>query len=333
MRGTSLNRWRRHTALALSVVLGLLLVSCDKRALPTGPTPPLPPPPPTVQRSTGPIAFVSNRDGTDRIYLANEDGSRVTPLVMGSQPAWARDGRRIAFRGAGGSDIRVIGVDGSGDRVVAVGGVQPAWSPDGRSLVFVNFRVGDDSELDVVNLDGSNRRSLYDSDAGSSSPKWSPDGQRILFSIGSYEDWCFGLWTVNADGSGARQLGGAAVGRPYGQGNDCFSGNVSSLADGWLPAWSPDGSEIAFVSDNARGHSIHVARADGSARQLRVPGPAYDPDWTPDGRLIYTKGDLFRFRGPSRIFISDGGTERQLIPDATAPARPSYGDSQAVWLR
>jgi hypothetical protein len=61
-----------------------------------------------------------------------------------------------------------------------------------------------------------------------------------------------------------------------------------------------------------------------------VPGPAFDPDWTPDGRLIYTKGP---FDGPARIFISDGVTARQLIPDATAPAQLSYRDSQAVWRR
>ena len=316
----------------LIAAAGLLLVSCDKAPVPTQPSGP-PPTDRPVPRSTGPIAFVSDRDGTDRIYLANEDGSLVTPLVVGGGPAWARDGRQIAFT-VRGNVIRVIGVDGTGDRVIAEGGIEPAWSPDGRSLVFTNWRAGDDSEIDVVNVDGSNRRSLFNSDGYiSSSPKWSPDGQRILFSIGSYEDWCFGLWTVNADGSGARQVGGAAVGRPYARGNDCFSGNEASLADGWLPAWSPDGSEIAFVSDHARGHSIHVARADGSGRQLRVPGPAYDPDWTPDGRLIYTRTKGDRFAPSSRIFISDSGTERQLIPDAVAPARPSYRDWLAVWRR
>ena len=85
---------------------------------------------------------------------------------------------------------------------------------------------------------------------------------------------------------------------------------------------------IAFRG--APGLDIEVARADGSGRRLLVAGPAHDPDWTPDGRLIYTKG---AFGGPRRIFISDGGTERQLIPEATAPVRPSYSDSQAVWLR
>ena len=106
----------------------------------------------------------------------------------------------------------------------------------------------------------------------------------------------------------------------------------ASLSDGSWPAWSPDGSEIAFVSVQGAGQRVFHPRRPGgwlgptpsSARS------AVYPDWTPDGRLIYTKGQR---DGPRRIFISDGGTERQLIPDATAPARPSYRDSQAVWLR
>ena len=283
---------------------GLVLVSCNKA--PTQPGNGLPPP--SVQRSTGPIAFVSDRDGTDRIYLANEDGSGTTPLVMGWDPAWARDGRQIAFRTVRGSDIHVISVNGSGDRVIAGSGTKPSWSPDGRSLAFMSWRPG--SEIDVVNIDGSNRRSVFDSGGYLSwAPKWSPDGQRILFSIGTYMDWCFGLWTVNADGSDARQLGGPGVGGPSAS---CFYGSDASLTDAEEAAWSRDGSEIAFWTNQG----IEVVRADGAGRHLRVPGPAVDPDWTPDGRLIYTKGRPFE--AGARIFISDGGTERQLIPDATA---------------
>ena len=341
MTGTSLNHWRWQTALALSVVFGVLVVSCDERALPTQPTGPgpAPVPGPQGQRSTGPIAFVSDRDGANWIYLANEDGSVVTPLVATMTgrlviniPAWAKDGRQIAYSREG--DIRVIGVDGSGDRVFARRGWHPAWSPDGRSLVFVGNSGGISTappSLELVNVDGSNRRTLFSNGGYASFPKWSPDGQKILYvADGGYVDSCFGLWIVNADGSGARQLGGPGVGRPSAS---CWSGGEAFLSDGAWPAWSPDGSEIAFVSDRGHGpaeFSIHVVQADGSGRRLRVPAPACYPDWTPDGRLIYAKGV---WDGPSRIFISDGGTERQLIPDAVAPARPLYRDSQAVWLR
>ncbi len=327
------------SVVAGSAVLGLLLlVSCDKRALPTQPTGPASGP--QGQRSTGPIAFVSDRDGAERIYLANEDGSVVTPLVATmtvarhviSMPAWAKDGRQIAY--STGQNIHVIGVDGSGDRVIAGRGSHPAWSPDGRSLLFVGNRGAISTAprtLELVNVDGSNRRTLFDDGGYASFPKWSPDGQKILYVVdGGFVDACFGLWIVNADGSGARQLGGPGIGRPSAS---CWSGGEAFFSDGSWPAWSPDGSEIAFVSDRGGGSaefSIHVARADGSGRRLRVPAPAVYPDWTPDGRLIYTKGP---WDGPRRIFISDGGTERQLIPDATAPARPSYSDSQAVWLR
>jgi Tol biopolymer transport system component len=310
-----------RVAAACIAASGVLLASCEPPTKPGNVVPP-PPPGPTVQRSTGPIGFVSNRDGTDAIYVANEDGSAVTKLAAGFGPAWSRNGPQIAFWSNW--RIYVINVDGSRLRFV-IDGTYPAWSPDGGSLVFSSIR--DDSEIDAVNLDGSARRSLFDSGGfGSFGPQWSPDGQWIVFSIGTFSNWCFGLWTVNADGSDARQLGGPGVGRPSSR---CDWAVEASLTDAYDAVWSPTGSEIAFTGD----HGIEVVRADGSGRHLRVPGPAFDPDWTPDGRLIYTKGPHGPNDGPTRIFISDGGTERQLIPDAIAPARSVYRDSMAVWLR
>ena len=78
-------------AARLFVVLGVfvLAAACDRGA-PTGPGSTT-----TSPASTGPIAFVSDRDGSDQIYLANEDGSAVTRLTEGWTPTWSRDGQRL----------------------------------------------------------------------------------------------------------------------------------------------------------------------------------------------------------------------------------------------
>jgi Tol biopolymer transport system component len=284
----------------LLFVLGLLALAtgCDRKP-PTGPSGP--PPGPSAPTSTGPIAFVSDRDGTEQIYLANGDGSAVTRLTSGWAPAWSRDGRRLAFNGAQG--IYVINVDGSGLRPVARGS-SPAWSPDGRMLVFFSGRG-----VDVVDVDGSNHRTLYD---GGRDPAWSPDGLRIAF----IDSLCYGfvdgcLWVMNADGSDPRVIVGTS--------------NVNLRLD-----WSPDGSEIAYVT---MGFNLGVVRADGSGQRL-VTGQATHVAWTPDGRLIFTRSPTSEVMAPRRrIFISDGGLERQLIVEAAAPSRPDYSDSQATWRR
>jgi Tol biopolymer transport system component len=87
-------------------------------------------------RSSGPIAFSSNRSGTDEVYLANDDGSIVTPLTEGGTPAWSRDGRRLALVRR--FDTYVINRDGTNLRYVTAG-VGPAWSPDGGALVVESW--------------------------------------------------------------------------------------------------------------------------------------------------------------------------------------------------
>jgi hypothetical protein len=74
------------------VAIGLLFLSCggNNNRVPTEPTP-VPGP-----QSTGPIAFVSDRDGTEAVYLANEDGSLVPRLTDGRMSVWSSDGRKIA---------------------------------------------------------------------------------------------------------------------------------------------------------------------------------------------------------------------------------------------
>lgn len=286
---------------SIALMAAMLLVSCNSKE-PTRPTPAAPGPSDRPGQVMGPIAFVSDRDGPEQIYLATSDGSAVRRLTPGAAPAWSRDGQQLAFHN--GREIYLINVDGSGLRRVGHG-TSPAWSPDGRMLVFSS-----ESGIEVVDVDGSNRRTLYDDRGyGAFDPVWAPDGRRIAFSLGTYIDFDLGLWAMNADGSDPRHIG---------------------PENAMAPAWSPDGSEIAFLTNSG----ISVVGADGSGPRLRVAGQASSVDWTPDGRLIFTRSPSSDWYGPGRrIVVGDGVVERQLIPDVSAPLRLGYSDSQATWQR
>ena len=74
------------------------------------------------------------------------------------------------------------------------------------------------------------------------------------------------VWTIRADGTGARLL----------------------LRAAYAPAWSPDGRRLAFVSRRSGDEEIYVARADGTGitRLTTLPGPDLSPAWSPDGRRL-----------------------------------------------
>jgi hypothetical protein len=221
----------------------------------------------------------------------SDPASVPVPMFPGrysSQAVASPDGRRIAVvtysRLANGQlESRIYVVDPDGSNLVQVGtapGVRedPAWSPDGTQLAYSYRPQGAGADVWVANADGSQARSLTSDQAATHkrSPAWSPrlpDGSyRIAYVVES--NGTMKIWSMRADGTAKS----AVTTEP-------------EFADD-EPAWSPDGSKIAFTRSGAAvfGDLYVVASVGGVARALMPANPLafgqFSPAWSPDGRMI-----------------------------------------------
>ena len=226
-------------------------------------------------------------------------GDQILALIDGKStpgdvqtPAWAPDGRKLAFVSErdGDAEIYVMKADGSAQENLTrqpANDSHPSWSPNGRKIAFVSRRDGN-AEIYVMNADGSGQRNVTRTPSSDLDPAWSPDGRAIAFvqkkPKRASETY---LYVVNADGSGLRRL----TTRPAHLLNPSWSADGKTIrygrylvhADGSgqpeLPrnvplagAWSPDGQRIAFavayrtprVPETESDAGLWVVNADGS---------------------------------------------------------------------
>jgi Tol biopolymer transport system component len=147
----------------------------------------------------------------------------------------------------------------------------------------------------------------------------------------------YAVFVMPATGGRAHRLS-LAPGHPFPSRRHVFQGD---------PAWSPDGSRIAFTSNRTGRSGIYVMRADGSqTRKLTISDDGdVRPSWSPDGRRI-----VFARSGRGRLYVidADGRNLRTLTrtvavadsdpawsPDGTRIAfvrRPLGGGLAAIYL-
>jgi Tol biopolymer transport system component len=211
----------------------------------------------------------------------------------------------------------------------------PSWSPDGNRIVFYSERDGN-SEIYVMQADGSNPTRLTRTAASEGYPNFSPDGKKIVFDTD--RDGNFEIYAMNADGSNATRLTNdpardvsaswsldgrkiAFMSDRTGEFEvwvmDADGSNPTRVTDfgsNWFPRWSPDGSRLAYHV----GRDVHVldVRESKFARLTIDPNNGMYPSWSPDGRQIA----FMSWRaGPTEIFVmnADGSDQRRLTQTTT----------------
>jgi len=319
-------RWK-HTLGSLAIVLLWLLplAGCGGGNMQASP----PPNQPTT------IAFASQRalDGsaaansnnTANLWTVKGDGTGATPLTrltaLGASvgPAvWSRDGGRIAFasgRALDGSDaantkdtsnIWVMKSDGTGVTPLTkltAGGADsflPVWSPDGSKIAFLATRALDGSDAPgspnfwVINADGTGASPLTKLTAVTiiTGPVWSPDGAKIAFgsfraldgSDAANANSTENIWVMKSDSTGVTPL----------------TKLTAAGANSYLPVWSPDGAQIAFLATRAldgsdatntnRTLNIWVMKSDGTGvtplTKLTAAADTFSPVWSADSAKI-----------------------------------------------
>jgi tol-pal system beta propeller repeat protein TolB len=240
----------------------------------------------------GLIVYGSSRSGESDIWLMAPDGSnekRVTfDAETDTQPSLNTAHTRVAFQSTRGlaaaigprhftsvgniwvADLNTAGRSETSARITNSGkDFSPAWSKDGTRLVFRSERE-ENSEIYVMNADGSNQTRLTANPADDIEPEISPDGSQIAFASdrdnarGRYD-----IYVMNADGSNIRRL-------------------TRDNGDNHGPVFSPDGTRLAFASTRSGNSDIWTIKIDGSDVQQITTSASNDrfPAWSPDGLSI-----------------------------------------------
>jgi WD40-like Beta Propeller Repeat len=265
-----------------------------------------------------PMYLVDSEEKIDRVKLPAYEGGNANPIMPASRDT-------IIYINNG--TLRVMAADGSGDRKLF--DQDPAgcdhvdhasWSLTDPSMIAISCRISTNKR--TLMLIGMNGKLIRRLDAGPNvigDLSLSPDGQTIAYWASENAEAGGGsIYTLPIIGTGApKQLTES--------GSEIDSN----------PAWSPDGTQIAFSRRNSwdSNYDVFVMNADGSGVRPIAETPAVDfkPTWSPDGTtMLIVSNRKSAFGGPRKsqdlwlTRVRDGEVLGSLGLEARDIARPFW---------
>jgi TolB protein len=246
---------------------------------------------------------------TDIREIARRFGTEIIRKFTGSEGLFFS---KIAFAstGSGNKEVYICDFDGFNPRQVTksrTSAFSPAWSSDGTMIAYTSFQKGK-PDIYVKNLVTGTVTLLTAVKGTNITPAWVPGSTDIAAAL-SYNGG-MGIYLLTREGKIRNRI----------------TNKWSEWGIEMAPCFSPDGKNMAFVSNRSGNPQIFVQNLDsGSVRRLTYQGKHNTtPSWSPNGKKVAYTGRSSNGLNDIYVIDANGGAPEQLTSGAGDNESPAW---------